>query len=104
MATKAELEERIDTVERRVALLEARLRGLHRQRQLPHSDDFTNDRARLGHIIRILRRLGGAATLDAIARANDTITKAGTRAQLMRLVETGDVENSSRGFYALVRH
>jgi glycerol dehydrogenase-like iron-containing ADH family enzyme len=100
MATKAELEERVDVLERRIALVEAKLRGQGRPAP-KHRDPDDHDRQRLQHITRILRRLGGSATLDDIARENESITKAGTRAQLVRLIEIGDVVLIKRGVFAL---
>jgi len=103
MSTKADLEDRLDSLETRLAIVEARLRRLSRERSTASVDDASRDRLRLSHIIRTLRRLGGSGKLDEIARGNPTITKAGTRAQLMRLVDTGDVENPSHGHYRLVK-
>lgn len=59
MATKAELEERVDLLERRVALIEARFRTLSRTLDADGPDADERDRVRLQHIIRILRRAGG---------------------------------------------
>ncbi len=58
-------------------------------------------------LIKILRRLSRPASLDEIATANaqenDDITKAGTRAQLVRLMEINEVYQPKRGVYALKR-
>jgi hypothetical protein len=102
-STKAELEDRIDLLERRFGILENRVRNLARSIESGDLDDDERDRVRLQHILRILRRFNGSASLDEIARENDSLTKAGTRAQLVRLIEIGDVQQPSRGRYALVR-
>jgi hypothetical protein len=94
-------ERRLDVLEARVALLESRFRELSRgDPDPPHTTD-DRDRERLGHILRILKKLGGKASLDQIASHNSAITKAGTRAQLVRLIEIGDVIQPGRGKYAL---
>ncbi len=102
-STKAELEDRIDLLERQFAILEKRVRNLPRSVESGEIDDDERDRVRLQHILRILRRFNGSASLDEIARENDSLTKAGTRAQLVRLIGIGAVEQPSRGRYALVR-
>lgn len=102
MVTKAELEERVEILESRLSILERRMRTISRSLETEPTDD-DRDRVRLNHIIRILRKFNGEATLDQISAENDSITKAGTRAQLVRLIKIGDVEQPSRGTYALVR-
>lgn len=104
MATKAELEERIDILERRMAVVERVLKSLTRAVDGPAPTADERDRARLSPILKILRRHGGEATLDIIWREHpDHITRPGVRAQLIRLVELGDVENPERGLYAVTR-
>jgi hypothetical protein len=96
------LEQRVQVLEARVSLLENQLRSYVQSSAADADGNEQADRVRLGHIVQILRRLGGTATLDQVASQNKSITKSGTRAQLVRLCEIDAVRQPRRGHYSLV--
>jgi hypothetical protein len=103
--------ERVSLLEQRVAALESRPYDGDASADPPQKEakseamitaaGAARDRERLSHILRSLRQLGGSATLDQIASANNHLSKAGVRAQLVRLCLNHDVYQPKRGEYAL---
>ena len=97
-----QLEEQVIRLGRRVAVLENQLTEISKNRPVFKVDRTEYERSRLQHLKKILQRLGGEASLKEVSRLNSSITKAGTRAQLLRLVAIKDVKVSRRGVYVLM--